>query len=87
VFHLIRLLLKLLLKIEGEFPDNARLAGGIFIGGMWLLLMPGYFLNSLGSGWIGASGQVGFAWVFLTFMVVRRKIRNWQARAQRAMSP
>jgi len=33
VFHLIQLLLNLLLKIEGELPDNSRFAGSIFIGG------------------------------------------------------
>jgi hypothetical protein len=32
MFHLIQLLLNLLLKIDGELPDNARLVGSIFIG-------------------------------------------------------
>jgi len=34
-----QLLLKLLLKIEGQLPDNPRLAGSVFIGGMWLPLI------------------------------------------------
>jgi len=87
VLHLIQLLLNLLLKVEGELPDNSRLVGSIFIGGMWLLLIAKLFPQQLGycmdwclwAGWI----CVGL----LTFMVVRRKIRNWRARAQRAMSP
>jgi hypothetical protein len=31
-------LLNILLKAEGELPDNSRLAGSFFIRGAWLLL-------------------------------------------------
>jgi len=38
MFHVIQLLLKLLLQVEGELPDNSRLVGSVFIGGVWLIL-------------------------------------------------
>jgi hypothetical protein len=43
VFHLLQLLLKILLKAEGEPSDNSRLASSFFIGGAWLLLVTQLF--------------------------------------------
>lgn len=86
MFHLLQLLLNLLLKAEGELPDNSRLAGSFFIGGIWLLLVAELFPHLLGpwrewclwAGWI----CVGLA----AFMVVRRKIRNWQGKGTKRRS-
>ncbi len=62
MFHLLQLLLKLLLQVEGELPDNSRLASSIFIGGVWLILIAEIFPRQLGpwrdwcfwGGWICA---------------------------------
>jgi hypothetical protein len=86
VFHLLQLLLKILLKAEGELPENSRLASSFFIGGAWLLLVTQLFPHQLGpwrewclwAGWI----CVGLA----TFMFVRRKIRNWQGKGTKRRS-
>lgn len=48
MFHLIQLLLKLLLQVEGDLPDNSRLVGSILIGGAWLILVAELFPDPLG---------------------------------------
>jgi len=84
VFHLIQLLLNLLLKIDGDLPDNSRLAGTIFIGGLWLLLIAKIFPQQLGR-WPDGCLWVGWICVGLaTFMVVRRKMRNWQGKDRKS---
>jgi hypothetical protein len=80
VFHVIQLLLKLLLQVEGELPDNSRLASSIFIGGAWLILIAEIVPRQLGpwrdwcfwGGWI----CVGLA----AFLFIRRKIWKWLGR-------
>ena len=80
MFHLIQILLKLLLKVDSELPDNSRLTGSIFIAGVWLILIAELFPQQLGpwrdwcywGGWIG----VGLA----LFLLLRRKTRKWQGK-------
>jgi fatty acid desaturase len=72
--------LNLLLKIEGDLPDNSRLTSSIFIGGVWLILIAAFFPQQLGlwrewcvwGGWI----CVGLA----AFLFVRRKIWKWRGK-------
>jgi hypothetical protein len=78
MFHLVQLLVRLLLKVEGELPDNSRLVGSIFIGGIWPILVADLFPRQLGpwrewflwGGWL----CVGTA----AFLILRRKVRGWQ---------
>jgi hypothetical protein len=80
VFHLIQLLLNLLLKIEGELPDNSRLAGSILIGGVWFILVAELFPRQLGP-WRDWCFWGGWIYVGLSaFLFIRRKIWKWQGR-------
>lgn len=78
MIHLIQLLLQLLLRVDGELPDNSRLAGSLFIGGVWLLLIAKLFPRQLGP-WLDWCLWTGWICVGLaTFMFVRRKIWIWR---------
>lgn len=81
MFHLIQLLLKLLLQVEGDLPDNSRLVGSILIGGAWLILVAELFPDPLGV-WRDWFLWVGwFAVGLALFLLLRRQVWKCQGGA------
>lgn len=76
--ELIKLFLKLILHVDSGLRDNTRLAGSIFIGGAWLVLVAVLFPKHLGEwrSWFywGGYGLVGLA----LFLVARRRVGRGQ---------
>jgi hypothetical protein len=80
VFHFLQLLLKLVLKVDEELPDNSRLASSILIGGAWLILIAELFRRQLGlwRDWCFWGGWICV--VFALFLFLRRLIWKWQGK-------
>jgi len=67
VFHVIQLLVKLLLHVEGSYQTNSRLASSIFIGGVWLILIGQFSPSALTlaglvflGGWVAWASSIPF---------------------------
>jgi hypothetical protein len=86
--ELIKLLLKLMVHVDGGLRDNTRLAESVLIGGAWVILVAVLFPRQLGEWRSWFYGGGGSLLALGLLLVARRKV--WEGRgrpAKRSTAP